>query len=72
VGRELVTVSNPDVVLEIVGRIVKWAYELASSDTLLPEQLDDLDFSEFKKEIQELFAEKRVWPPEGHDGQELI
>lgn len=67
IGRELVTVSDPVKAIEIVGKIIKWVYELASSDVLLPEQLDELEFNEFKKEIREAYAEKREWPPTSSD-----
>jgi len=72
VGRELVTVSDPETVLEIVGKIIKWVYELASSDVLLPEQLDELEFNQFKKEIREQYAEKREWPPAESEGSEYL
>jgi dissimilatory sulfite reductase (desulfoviridin) alpha/beta subunit len=64
VGRELVTVSDPEVVLEIVGKIIKWTYELASSDVLLSEQLDELEFNELKREIRDQYAERRIIPSE--------
>lgn len=68
IGRELITVSDPQILLEIVGKIIKWVYELASSDELLPEQLDELGFEEFKRDIKEQYEEKRAWPPENQDG----
>jgi len=60
-GRELITVSDPEIALEIVGKIIKWVYELASSDDLLPEQLDALEFNEFKKEIRDTYGEIKEW-----------
>ncbi len=72
VGRELVTVSDPETVLEIVGKIIKWVYELASSDVLLPEQLDELEFNQFKKEIRDQYAEKREWPPDEPVNSDLL
>lgn len=63
-GRDLVTVSDPKKVLEVVGKIIKWTYELASSDELLPEQLDELGYEELKRTIREEYAEQRTWPPE--------
>lgn len=72
VGRELVTVSDPEKVLEIVGKIVKWTYELASSDVLLSEQLDELEFNEFKKEIRNEYSEKRIWPEEESENPDYL
>lgn len=71
VGRELITVSDREVVMEIIGRIIRWIYELASSDELLPEQLDALEYNELKKDIREKYAEKRVWPPEETGSSDL-
>ena len=71
-GRELITVSDPEMVLEIVGKIIKWVYELASSDELLPEQLDELGFHEFKHSIREQYEEKRIWPPEKDEESDLL
>lgn len=71
-GRELITVSDPEKGLEIVGRIIKWVYELASSDVLLPEQLDEIGFNDFKRSIRDEFVEVRTWPPEDGPKSELI
>jgi len=71
-GRELITISDPVKVLEIVGKIIKWVYELASSDELLPEQLDALEFEDFKRTIRDTYAEKRTWPPESSYDSDLL
>ncbi len=63
-GRELITLSDPDTVMEVIGKIIRWIYELASSDQLLPEQLDELEYDAFRHEIREKYAEKRVWSPD--------
>ncbi|HNX17037.1 MAG TPA: 4Fe-4S binding protein [Methanoregula sp.] len=51
VGRYLITVKTTEDVLRVVDRIIYWIYRQASSGALLPEQLDDLEFEEFKKTI---------------------
>ncbi|WP_292368178.1 4Fe-4S binding protein [Methanoregula sp. UBA64] len=50
-GRHLITVKSHEDVLRVVDRIVYWIYRQASSGQMLPEQLDDLEFDEFKKSI---------------------
>lgn len=52
VGRHLITVKTPDDVIRVVGEIVNWIYRKAFSSSLLPEQLDDLKFNEFKTGIE--------------------
>ncbi|HUK37823.1 MAG TPA: 4Fe-4S binding protein [Methanomicrobiales archaeon] len=54
IGRHLITVKTPEDVIRVVDKIVYWIYRQASSGSLLPEQLDDLEFDEFKKAIQAL------------------
>lgn len=53
IGRYLVTVNTPEDVIRVVDKIIYWIYRQASSGSLLPEQLDELEFDEFKKEISE-------------------
>ena len=72
VGRELVTVSDPEVVLETVGKIIKWTYELASSDVLLSEQLDELEYNELKREIRDQYAERQIWPSEETENPDYL
>jgi anaerobic sulfite reductase subunit C len=50
-GRELVTVETEDDVIEVIGRIVTWVRRRAWSGRLLSDQLDDLHFEQFKKEV---------------------
>jgi anaerobic sulfite reductase subunit C len=50
-GRELAEVETEEEVVEIVERIVYWVYRRAWSGRLLSDQLDDLQFETFKKEI---------------------
>ncbi|HZD43729.1 MAG TPA: nitrite reductase, partial [Methanomicrobiales archaeon] len=53
IGRELVALESEDAVVETVERIVAWIYRRAWSGRLLSEQLDDINFEAFKKEIIE-------------------
>ncbi len=51
-GRDLTTVKTQDEVIRVVGEVVNWIYRRATSGSLLPEQLDDLKFDEFRKGIE--------------------
>ncbi|NLV27090.1 MAG: 4Fe-4S binding protein [Methanomicrobiales archaeon] len=51
VGYHVVTVKTPESVVKVVEMVVKWVYRKAWSDSLLPDQLDILDFESFKKEL---------------------
>jgi dissimilatory sulfite reductase (desulfoviridin) alpha/beta subunit len=51
IGRYLITVDTPEDVIRVVDKIIYWIHRLASSGSLLPEQLDELEFDEFKKTI---------------------
>ena len=51
IGRFLITVNTPEDVIRVVDKIIYWIYRQASSGSLLPEQLDELEFDEFKKTI---------------------
>jgi len=53
IGRHLVTVKSPEDVKYVIGRIVQWVYRQAWGDILLPDQIDDIDYDRFKKEILE-------------------
>lgn len=59
VGRELVDVEAEEEVAKIVGLIVHWVYKRAWSGRLLSEQLDELHFDAFKKEITGMFGDRR-------------
>ncbi|MDP3563653.1 MAG: 4Fe-4S binding protein [Methanoregula sp.] len=50
-GRSLVTVKTQDDVIRVVDKIIYWIYRQASMGSMLPEQLDELEFDEFKKTI---------------------
>ena len=51
VGYHVVTVRTPETVVKVIELVVKWVYRKAWSDSLLPDQLDILDFESFKKEL---------------------
>jgi len=51
IGRHLVTVKTQEDVIRVVDRIIYWIYRQASTGSLLPEQLNDLDYDEFRNEI---------------------
>ncbi|MDO9550237.1 MAG: 4Fe-4S binding protein [Methanoregula sp.] len=50
-GRNLVTVKSQDDVIKVIDKIIYWIYRQASMGSMLPEQLDELEFDEFKKTI---------------------
>jgi dissimilatory sulfite reductase (desulfoviridin) alpha/beta subunit len=54
IGRYLITVKTPEDVIRVVDKIINWIYRQASAGSLLPEQLDELEFDEFKKTIAAL------------------
>ncbi|HVP94988.1 MAG TPA: 4Fe-4S binding protein [Methanoregulaceae archaeon] len=54
IGRYLVTVDTSEDVIRVVDRIIYWIHRQASSGSLLPEQLDELEFNEFRKTIVEM------------------
>jgi dissimilatory sulfite reductase (desulfoviridin) alpha/beta subunit len=54
IGRHLVTVKTPEEVIRVVDKIIYWIYRQASTGSMLPEQLDELEFDEFKKTITKM------------------
>jgi anaerobic sulfite reductase subunit C len=50
-GRELISVNNPEEVVDMVEKVVYWVYRRAWSGRLLSDQLDELQFEQFKTEI---------------------
>jgi len=54
IGRHLVDVKSPEDVLRVVDKIIYWIYRQASTGALLPEQLEELEFDKFKKEISSI------------------
>jgi anaerobic sulfite reductase subunit C len=54
IGRHLITVKTPEDVIRVVDKIIYWIYRQASSGSLLPEQLDDLEYDAFRKAIHAL------------------
>ncbi|MDD1673614.1 MAG: 4Fe-4S binding protein [Methanomicrobiales archaeon] len=51
IGRTVMMVEDEEQVVAVVERIIQWVYRRAWSGRLLSEQLDDLHFDEFRKEI---------------------
>lgn len=51
VGHHVATVKSPKTVVNIVEMVVKWVYRKAWSDSLLPDQLDIIDFESFREEL---------------------
>lgn len=54
IGRHLVTVRNEEDVIRVVDKIIYWIYRQASTGLMLPEQLDELEFDEFRKTIVQM------------------
>lgn len=54
IGRELIAVKSPSAVLLVVERVVAWVYRRAWSGRLLSDQMDELQFEKFRKEIEAL------------------
>jgi len=54
IGRHLITVKSPEEVIRVVDKIIYWIYRQASTGSLLPEQLEELDFEEFRKTITKM------------------
>jgi dissimilatory sulfite reductase (desulfoviridin) alpha/beta subunit len=53
-GRHLIDVKTQEDVIRVVDRIIYWIYRQASTGLMLPEQLDELDFDEFRKTITKM------------------
>jgi anaerobic sulfite reductase subunit C len=51
IGRLLITVKTQEDVIRVVDKIIYWIYRQASTGSMLPEQLDELEFDEFKETI---------------------
>ncbi|WAC05632.1 MAG: 4Fe-4S binding protein [Methanoregula sp.] len=59
-GRELIAVETEAQVASVVQKIVNWVYRRAWSGRFLSEQMDDLQYESFKKEIlQDIQANKK-------------
>jgi anaerobic sulfite reductase subunit C len=56
IGRLLITVKTPEDVIRVVDRIIYWIHRQASAGSLLPEQLDELDFEKFREEIVKMIG----------------
>jgi anaerobic sulfite reductase subunit C len=56
IGRHLIDVKSQEEVIRVVDKIIYWIYRQASTGLLLPEQLDELEFDEFKKTIVKMIG----------------
>lgn len=54
IGRHLITVGSEQDAIRVVERVINWIHRQASSGSMLPEQLDDLEFDTFRKDIHAL------------------
>ena len=54
IGRHLVTVRTEEEVIRVVDKIIYWIYRQASTGLMLPEQLDELEYDEFRKTIVQM------------------
>ncbi|HXX55277.1 MAG TPA: 4Fe-4S dicluster domain-containing protein [Methanoregula sp.] len=54
IGRHLIDVKTHDDVIRVIDKVIYWIYRQASTGSLLPEQLDELEFDEFKKTITKM------------------
>ena len=54
IGRYLITVKSQEDVIRVVDKIIYWIYRQASTGSLLPEQLEELDFEKFKETIAKM------------------
>jgi len=54
IGRHLIDVKTTEEVINVVDKVIYWIYRQASMDSMLPEQLDDIGFDEFKKTITKM------------------
>nr|WP_321351130.1 4Fe-4S dicluster domain-containing protein [uncultured Methanoregula sp.] len=55
-GRHLIDVKSHEEVIRVIDKIIYWIYRQASSGSLLPEQLDELEFDKFKGEIVKMIG----------------
>jgi len=61
VGRELVAVRSSSAAADVVEKVVTWVYRKAWSGRLLSDQLDDLQFEQFKAEIRSKIPEEDLF-----------
>jgi len=59
IGRELMTVETEEQVIFAIEKIVNWVYRRAWSGRLLSEQLDEIHFEKFRKDIADLMADTK-------------
>lgn len=51
IGHHFVTVKSPDTVYQCVEEIIRFIYRRAWGDILLPDQLDDIGFEQFREAV---------------------
>ncbi|MDD1702957.1 MAG: 4Fe-4S binding protein [Methanoregula sp.] len=51
-GKELITVEDEETVVTVIEKIVEWVYRRAWSGRLLSDQLTELQFEDFKNDIE--------------------
>lgn len=51
IGRPFFVATNEDDVVAVVDKIVYWIYRSVSSEKMLPEQLNDEEFAEFREKV---------------------
>jgi anaerobic sulfite reductase subunit C len=71
VGRVLVAVKSSGMVLEVVEKIVYWVYRRAWSGRLLSDQMDELQFGQFREEIRGLVPEEERMEEQTGGGKEV-
>jgi anaerobic sulfite reductase subunit C len=58
IARDLAEIDDEDTVMFVIEKIVNWVYRRAWSGRLLSDQMDDLEFGKFKKDIEHEIAER--------------
>ena len=62
IARDLITIDDEETVVFVIVKIVNWVYRRAWSGRLLSDQMDNLEFEKFKKEIEHEIALKDQKP----------
>jgi len=61
IGRELVAVRSSSAAADVVEKVVTWVYRRAWSGRLLADQLDDLQFEQFRAELRSQIPEEDLF-----------
>jgi anaerobic sulfite reductase subunit C len=62
IGRELLTVDSADKAVFVVEKVVNWVYRRAWSGRLLSDQMDEIQFSQFRDEMIAALAAEQTPP----------